>query len=239
MAPQGMIFDVDGTLVLSNDAHANSWVAALAEAGYQIPYTRIRPLMGMGGDQMLPQLVPGLSAKEGPGKAIGDRRLQIFLTTYAPHLQPAPGARRLVERVQQLGIQMIVASSAKQEELAVLLKAAQVADLLTQTTTSDDAPASKPAPDIVMVACAKLGLPPAAVMMLGDTRFDVAAAHGSGVAVIGVRCGGASNADLTGASAIYDDPEDLYQHLTTAPLNALDFTFREQEAGGAQTPDAG
>lgn len=234
MALRGMIFDVDGTLVLSNDAHTHAWVAALAAAGYQIPFERVRPLMGMGGDHLLPELVPGLSADEGPGKAIAEHRMQIFLTQYVPHLQPTPGARRLVAHVQQMGMRTIVASSAKQDELTVLLKAAQVADLLTETTTSDDAKSSKPAPDIVSVAREKLGMSPDEVIMLGDTRFDVESARESGVAVIGVRCGGSSDHDLAGAIALYNDPEDLLIHLATSPLNAADFPFRDQAAGGAE-----
>ncbi len=207
-----MILDIDGTLVLSNDAHARAWVEAFTEHGYSIPFERVRPLMGMGGDKLLPTLVPDLSSTEGVGKQIAERRKEIFLTRYAPTLQAAPGARPLVERMRDAGLRLVVASSARRDELEALLKAAQVDDLLDQRVTASDAKESKPAPDVVGVAMDRIGLPPGQVVMLGDTPYDIESAGKLGVRTLAVRCGGFDDARLAGAIAIYDDPADLLAH---------------------------
>lgn len=215
---RGVILDVDGTLLLSNDAHARAWVEAFAASGYAVPFARVRPLIGMGGDRVIATLAPGLTDQEGEGKAIAGRRQAIFLRQYAPGLAPAPGARALVERLRRDGMRLVVASSARRAELDALLKAAHVDDLLTETTTSDDAEESKPAPDIVRVALSKLEMAPEVVVMLGDTPYDIIAADKAGAEMIAVRCGGWGDADLAGAAAIYDDPADLLAHYTGSLL---------------------
>lgn len=218
MALQGVILDVDGTLVLSNDAHAQAWVDAFASSGYDVPFERVRPLIGMGGDQVIPKMVPGLSDEEGDGKTISQRRKELIINSYGPKLAPAKGARQLVLRMQQAGLRLIIASSATSQELSVLLKVAEVEDLLNEATTSSDAEASKPAPDIVEAALNKIKMEPSQVLMIGDTQYDIESGNKAGVSVIALRCGGFDDAQLAGAIAIYDDPADLLAHYADSPL---------------------
>jgi beta-phosphoglucomutase-like phosphatase (HAD superfamily) len=103
----------------------------------------------------------------------------------------------------------VVASSTSDKELHALLGAAEVADLLVDHATSSDAAKSKPHPDIVDAAVARIGLPKEVLVMLGDTPYDVAAAKRAGVAIVCVRCGGWDDESLHGASAIYDDPQAI------------------------------
>ncbi len=216
---QAVILDVDGTLVLSNDAHAQAWVEAFASFGYEVSFEQVRPLIGMGGDKVIPKMVPDLNDQEGDGKAISERRKELIINRYGPKLQPAPGSRQLILRMQAAGSRLIIASSATSEELQVLLKAAQVDDLLHEATTSDEAEASKPAPDIVEAALSKLKMAPDQVLMLGDTPYDIQSAGAAGVAVIALRCGEFDDAKLSGAVAIYDDPADLLVHYDDSPLS--------------------
>lgn len=218
MALEGVILDVDGTLVLSNDAHAYAWVEAFAAYGYQVPFERVRPLIGMGGDQIIPKMVPELNGKEGTGKAIADRRRQLILNKFAPQLSCANGSRDLVLKMRESGLHLVIATSSTTQELGILLKVAQVDDLLQQATTSSDAQASKPAPDIVEAALSKGQMQPENVLMLADTPYDIESASQAGVGVIAVRCGGFSDEQLSGAIAIYDDPADLLKHYDDSPL---------------------
>jgi phosphoglycolate phosphatase-like HAD superfamily hydrolase len=220
MALQAVILDVDGTLVLSNDAHAQAWVDGFAALGYDVPFEKVRPLIGMGGDQIIPKMVPGLTDEEGDGKAISSRRKELIINHYGPTLGPTKGAREFISQMQQAGLKLIIASSATSQELQVLLKAAQLDDLLkdVEATTSNDAQASKPAPDIVEVALNKIQLEPSQVVMLGDTPYDIESAKGAGVGVIALRCGGFDDTQLAGALAIYDDPADLLAHYEQSPL---------------------
>lgn len=218
MAIRGVLLDVDGTLVASNDAHAHAWVEAYAAFGYTVAFDQVRWLIGMGGDRLIPTVTPDLQSDQGVGQQIADRRKTIFLEQYAPSLQPTPGARALVEALQRRGLRTIVSSSAKRNELETLLRAAHVDDLLREATTQDDVAQSKPAPDAVQVAFEKINLSPGACVMIGDTPYDVESAQHAGVAAIAVRCGGWDDAALAGARAIYDDPADLLAHIETSLL---------------------
>ncbi len=218
MVLQGVILDVDGTLVLSNDAHAQAYVDAFAELGFDVPFERIRPLIGMGSDQLVPQVVPELKDKEGKVKAISQRRKELIISRYGPPLPPTNGSRQLILHMQQAGLRLMIASSATSEEMQVLLKAAQVDDLLKEVTTSSDAEASKPAPDIVEAALSKVKMEPDQVLMIGDTPYDIQSAGAAGVGVIALRSGGFDDAALAGAKAIYDDPADLLAHYDDSPL---------------------
>lgn len=207
--PRGVIFDVDGTLIDSNDAHAAAWMDALKEFGFdEIPYARVRQMIGMGGDKILPGLT-GLQENDERGKRLLDRRKNIFLEVYLDGLKPFAGSRELVQRIRDEGMLTVVASSANSAELTPLLRAAGVYDLMDQTTSSSDAEESKPDPDIVQAAVAKSHLKPAQFLMLGDTPYDVEAARRAGVPIVAVRCGGWTDRDLEGALDVYDDPADL------------------------------
>ncbi|MBW3537926.1 HAD family hydrolase [Candidatus Parcubacteria bacterium] len=216
---KGVLIDVDGTLVLSNDAHARSWVEAFAEHGYEAEFEQVRRLIGMGGDKLIPSLFPDLNDHSDPGRAIKTTRRRLMAERYVPQLKPAPGARALVERLQSEGLKTVVASSAQSQELEALLEAAQVAGLLTEATTSSDVEQSKPDPDIVAAALQRIGLPPAEVLMLGDTPYDIKAAGTCGVDVVALRCGGWGDEELTGAVAIYDHPADLLKNYRSSPLS--------------------
>jgi len=213
---QGILFDIDGTLVLSNDAHAHSWVEAFAAFGFPVQFDDVRKRIGMGADKLIDALYPEMNDEEGIGNDIKTRRQEIFLEKYVPELQPTAGARALMQAAKDAGLQLIAASSASQKELDALLEAARVDDLLTEATTSDDAEKSKPDPDIVAVALERLGLPAADVIMIGDTPYDVEAAARAGVQCIAVRTGGWSDNDLAGAAAIYNDPADILAHRSDA-----------------------
>src|SRR5438045_8665248 len=140
---RGVIFDMDGTLVDSNDAHARAWVDALAEFGRSVPFDRVRPLIGMGGDKVLP-IIAGVSSEDDMGKQIADRREQIFAERYLPQIQPFPGARELLVRLRQESFRLAVASSSKEDMLRRLLAIVGAEDLLEAKTSCDDAESFKP-----------------------------------------------------------------------------------------------
>jgi len=218
-AIRAVIFDVDGTLVDSNDGHARAWVNALAEAGYQVPFERIRPLVGMGGDKVL-LLVAGLSSEDAKGKRIAERRDAIFAERYLPQVRPLPGAHDLLRRLYTEGFRLAVASSSEKDLLERLLKLVGAEDVFEVTTSSDDVDSSKPDPDVVHVALERLREPVADVVMIGDTPYDVEAAGRARVRAIAFRSGGWKDSDLKDASAIYDGPLDLLQHFDASVLAA-------------------
>jgi len=216
---RGIILDVDGTLIDSNDAHARSWVHALSQSGYAVEYDQVRRLIGMGGDNLLPR-VARLEKDSEEGTQITKRYLEIFKADYLPHLRPLPGASALVEHLKRSNFRIAVGSSSEADVLETLLEIAQVKDFIEETVSSKDVANSKPAPDVILVVLDRLQLLPGDVAMLGDTPFDIASATKAGVRTIALRSGGWTDADLGKALAIYDDPADLLAHYSQSPLVA-------------------
>jgi HAD superfamily hydrolase (TIGR01509 family) len=214
---QGAILDVDGTLVESNDAHAHAWVDALAEHGLKVPFERVRRLIGKGGDKLLHE-VSGLQEDSAEGKKISKRRQEIFKKSYLPSLRPTHGAKELLQQMRKAGLKLVVASSAKKDELTPLLRVCGAEKLIQDQTSSDDAERSKPDPDIVHAALKQIALVPDKVIMLGDTPYDVEAAGKAGVRAVAFRCGGWDDKGLAGAAAVYDDPADLLAHYESSPF---------------------
>jgi phosphoglycolate phosphatase-like HAD superfamily hydrolase len=216
-APRRVIFDIDGTLVDSNDAHAHAWVDALAEAGHHVAFARVRPLIGMGGDKVLPELV-GIDENSPEGKTIAERRGEIFRTRYFPAVRGLPGAQELVSLLVREGHALAVASSARKEELEDLLRCAGVDRLINLRTSSSDTDDSKPDPDVVHAALKQLGAEALEAIMIGDTPYDIEAAARAGVETIAFRSGGWSDKDLKDAVAIYDGPAHLRREYERSPL---------------------
>jgi len=214
---EGMILDVDGTLVDSNDAHAHSWEEAFGEHGIHVPYARIFQAIGMGGDNFLPAVV-SIEKDTALGQALSQRRAEIFKERYLSQVRPFPGAQALLQTMHDRGLKLIVASSGKEDEVNALLDIVGVTKLIDVLTSASDVQNSKPAPDPIHVALKKAGLPPEAVWMLGDTPYDIEAASKAGVPTMAVRCGGHSDDELAEAAAIYAGPGDLLAHYDESPL---------------------
>lgn len=219
---RGVILDVDGTLIDSNDAHARAWSDAGDRLGYEIPFEKVRPLIGMGGDRVMPILV-GLEKDSDEGQELSSVRSDIFKRRYLPEIQAFPRVRDLVIRLREDGFDRVVASSSSADDLDDLLEVAGVSDLVRSATSADDADRSKPAPDIVESAVARANVERQRLIMIGDTPYDVEAARRARVPLVAVRCGGWADPDLEGAAAIFDDPADLLAHYEEVFLDLAPF----------------
>jgi HAD superfamily hydrolase (TIGR01509 family) len=216
---RGILLDVDGTLLDSVQAHAEAWSEALASEGIDVPAEKIRPLVGMGGDKLLPK-VAGIDKESELGQRLDERWGKIFRTRYLPHLRPFPKVRQLLHALRERGLRLVVATSASKEDLAGLLKRAEVEDLVDERASGDTVERSKPDPDIILAALQVARLDAGEAMLLGDTPYDVGAARRAGVPCIGVRCGGWDDEGLAGAIAVYRDPAHLLAELDRSPIAA-------------------
>jgi HAD superfamily hydrolase (TIGR01509 family) len=183
-----------------------------------VPFARVRPLIGKGGDKVLAELV-GLDEESAGGKAISDTRKALFKRDYVPTLRQTPGANRLIRWMLDAQLRVVVATSAKEDELRDLLAVCDGLALLGDATSSDDAERSKPDPDIIVAALQKSELPADRLLMLGDTPYDIEAASRAGVSTVALRCGGWPDERLGGAIAIYDHPDHLLEQITRSPFN--------------------
>ncbi|MEI9954223.1 MAG: HAD family hydrolase [Pseudomonadota bacterium] len=212
---EAVLLDVDGTLVDSNDAHAQAWWEVFQRNGYPGTLEWVRELIGKGGDKLIPEIT-GLAADSHEAKRLAKERHALFSREYLPQLQPFPQAQALLRRLRELELTLVVASSASEDELRPLLEVCGALPFVQQQTSSDDAKHSKPDPDIVRVALRKAGCVAGQAVMLGDTPYDVQAATKAGVRTIALRSGGHPDAALSGAFCIYDDVADLFANFDTS-----------------------
>jgi phosphoglycolate phosphatase-like HAD superfamily hydrolase len=203
-----VLFDVDGTLVDSNAVHAACWSQAFARHGLLIPETQVRPLIGVGGDKLLPALA-GVAHDSELGRGIAADHKRLFRDR-VPTLQATRGAVSLVQALAARDVRLLTASSGDADDIAALLERIGVSSLIEIPGRPPGRRASKPDPDPIQVALACANASPADALMLGDTPHDIEAARRARVAIAALRCGGHwTDADLASADALFDDPADV------------------------------
>jgi len=203
-----LIFDIDGTLVDSNDLHARAWQVSFREFGKKIPFAVMREQMGKGGDLLVPDLLNAREIQQF-GKKLQIYRKRLFHKEYLPKVRPFRGIRDCFRKLGERNIPLALASSSDNDEVRYYVDLLGVADLIEATTSKDDAQFSKPSPEIFGAALDKLGTVKTRSVAVGDTPYDVLAAHRCALPVIAVRCGGFDDRFLQKAEFIFDSVEEL------------------------------
>jgi HAD superfamily hydrolase (TIGR01509 family) len=216
---KAVIFDIEGTLVDSVDLHARAWQEAFAHFDHQVEFSTVRSQIGKGGDPLLPVFLPKEEMARR-GREIEEYRSKLYKQRYLPKVRGFPEVRHLIERVKGNGLQVVLASSAKSDELQTYKQIAGIEDLVDEETSADDAAKSKPHPDIFKAALDRLGATASEAIVVGDSPYDAQAAGKIGLRTIGVLCGGFPEADLrnAGCIAIYRDPADLLRRFDPSVL---------------------
>jgi len=215
-----VLFDIDGTLVDSNYLHIHAWQRAFHEVGLPVEAWRIHRSIGMDGSTLVDTLSGG--AEDDVQKRLKALHTRFYEAS-APLLTALPGARELLRRVAGRNLQVVLATSASENELALLRSTLDCEDIVSVITSSEDVEEAKPDPDIVNVALAKAGVSPDRAVFVGGAVWDVVASSRAGVPCIGVLSGGVSRSELedAGATAVFDNAEDLCAHLDSTPIAAL------------------
>jgi HAD superfamily hydrolase (TIGR01509 family) len=216
--PAAAILDIDGTLVDTNYQHAIAWFRAFKRHGIVLPVWRIHRHIGMGGDKIVAALA-GEQVEDEHGDRIREAEKQLY-AELIDEVEPMDGARELIEQLRRDGSRVVLASSAKQEEVDHYIELLDAAELVDGWTTSADVEATKPDPDLVQAALDKLDGDEA--VMVGDTPWDVKAAQAAGVGTIAVLTGGFAAAELSeaGAVAVFESVRELCERLGETPLGA-------------------
>ena len=217
----GVLFDVDGTLVDTTYLHAVCWAEALRQHGHDVPMADVHHAIGMSGDKLLDRCL-GEDRDQDEGEALDTAHLTLYKQHWG-RLRPLPGAADLLRACAERGLDVVLASSASEEELAALCSAIDADDAITAATSDSDAEEGKPAPDILQTALKKSGLDADHVVFVGDAVWDGHAAGNSHVLFVGVTCGGTPAGDLrdAGAVEVWRDPADLLANFGKSALGAL------------------
>ncbi|KKE99634.1 HAD family hydrolase [Mycolicibacterium obuense] len=221
MTQPAVLFDVDGTLVDSNYLHVYAWVRAFEAEGVPVAAWRIHRCIGMDGTTLVKTLA-GDDAGQGRLDQLKDRHSEFYQES-THLLTPLPGARDLLRRVADLGLQVVLATSAPDDELRTLRDVLDCDDVVSEVTSSADVDTAKPQPDIVEVALARAGVTAAQAVFVGDAVWDCEAARRAKLTSVGVLSGGVSRAELSeaGAAAVFEDAAELFAHLDTTPIGEL------------------
>jgi HAD superfamily hydrolase (TIGR01549 family) len=216
MSPPAAILDVDGTLVDTNYQHAVAWYRAFRRNGLILPVWRIHRHIGMGGDQLVGALA-GEEFEQEKGDAVRDDEKDLYMALI-DEVEPLEGSRELLLELKRRGHALVLASSAKQDEIDHYLDLLDAREIADGWTTSADVEQTKPEPDLVQAALEKAGGGPAA--MIGDTPWDVEAAGRAEVPCIAVRTGGFGADELrdAGAVAVFESIPELQASLDETPL---------------------
>lgn len=217
---RAVLFDIDGTLVDSNDLHAEAWVEAFRHFGREVPYETVRGQIGKGGDNLIPDTLPDVGPDEQ--EEMEKFRGELFKEKYLAHATPFPGVCELFEKLRDDDVRIVLASSAKQGEMEHHKERIGCGDLVDGATTADDVEHSKPDPDIFAAALKTAGVRQDEAVIVGDSPFDVEAGRRLGVPVVAVRAGKFPDEVLreAGALAIYDGVEELARRYEETPLAA-------------------
>ena len=219
MPIKAVFFDIDGTLVDSNDFHVLAWDEVLRDHGHRFEHDEIRTQIGKGADQLLPTLIPGIDPVTL--KAISKRHGEVFRTRYLKQVKAFPCATDLLEMLHMKGKRVLLASSADKPEVSYYVELLKVGSYLAGTVSNDDVEHSKPAGDIFAAALAQVfPMAPTETLAVGDTPYDVQSALRSQIKTIALRSGGFSAETLAGAGApyLYASVKELFESIETSPL---------------------
>jgi HAD superfamily hydrolase (TIGR01509 family) len=212
------ILDIDGTLVDTNYQHALAWYRAFRQHEIVLPIWRIHRHIGMGGDQLVGALTDERTEREKGDKIRAAEKTLYF--QLIDEVEPMFGSRELIERLKEHGHAVVLASSAKADEVDHYLDLLDARELADAWTTSADVESTKPAPDLVGAALERVGGSPDDAAMVGDTTWDVEAAAKAGVKTLAVRTGGFATAELeeAGAAAVFESVVELCERLDETPF---------------------
>jgi HAD superfamily hydrolase (TIGR01509 family) len=223
--PPAAILDVDGTLVDTNYQHAIAWYRAFRRHGVVLPVWRIHRHIGMGGDQLV-EALGGAELDRERGDDVRAAEKELYMELIG-EVEPLEGARELIERLKERGHAIVLASSAKAEEVDHYLDLLEARELADGWTTSADVEATKPEPDLVHAAMEKAGAgggsdppPGGGAVLVGDSTWDCEAAKRAGIETVGVLTGGFSEQELrdAGAAVVFESIPSLCEHLGETPL---------------------
>ena len=200
---KGIIFDIDGTLIDSNDHHAAAWQEAFSHFDRDFSYDLVRSQIGKGGDLLVPDLLQARDLQRF-GEELREYRKRIFKKKYMEKIRPFEGIRELFESLRSDGFRLILASSAAPDEVEYYSRLVGIEKLLEGSTSAEDAELSKPSPEIFQAALEQLGTEVSDTITVGDTPYDVLASHRATLPIIAVRSGGFPEEQLEKAEFLFD-----------------------------------
>lgn len=206
------LFDVDGTLVDSRESHALAWQKAFADFGYDFPIKKMMQDIGMGGSEIVENHLGKKDAGE-IGRKIADRQFNYFKDEYIANVQPFPCAKKLLGSLAERGVNIILASSALKTVVEYFIEMLEIGNEIVGYITANDVKRTEPAPDIFEAATRNCCPHIERITVIGDSPYDIEAAHIAGLYIIALRNEGFTKDQLSDADRIFDSVRELYEKI--------------------------
>jgi HAD superfamily hydrolase (TIGR01509 family) len=182
---RAVLFDLDGVLIDSGPAHAEAWARFAGAEGVALPPAFFAETFGLPNARILPRLFRGRALGPAELRALGERKEAIFREIAGEHLAWLPGAEALLEDLAAAGVPRGLFSSTPRSNLDFLDARLRLSARLPVILSGDDVAEGKPAPDGWLALAARLGMPPAACVVLEDAPGGLRGARAAGCRAIG------------------------------------------------------
>jgi HAD superfamily hydrolase (TIGR01549 family) len=214
---KAVLFDIDGTLVDTNFLHVDAWLRACADVGHPVDAWRVHRAIGMDSSKLLGTLLD--DDADRLGDAVKERHAEHY-AAQRERMRRFAGSQELLRELADRGLQVVLATSAPQQEYDMVIEVLAPGDSVSEVTTAEDVEAAKPAPDVIEVALKKAGVSADEAVMVGDAAWDAESCVRAGVRCIGVLSGGYGASELrdAGAVAVYDDVAEVLRRLDESPI---------------------
>ncbi len=183
---QGVIFDMDGVLVDSSEAHFESWQAIGQEVGIAMSREQFAATFGRTSREIIREFWPALATSDAAIAEVDARKEAIFRESLARDFPAMDGAVELIDALSATGFALAIGSSGPPENVALVLEKLRRRDKFRGVVTGMDVTRGKPDPQVFLLAAERIGLPPARCVVIEDAPAGVAAAKAAGARCIGL-----------------------------------------------------
>jgi beta-phosphoglucomutase len=199
---KAVLWDLDGTLVNSEQYHWQSWRDALAPEGLSITYEQFLASFGMKNDPIMRMwLADGYTAERAV--RIAEAKEADYRRLAQQHgLAPLPGAREWVTALKAAGWRQAVATSAPRANADVMLAALGMTSMFDVLVVAEDVSHGKPDPEVFLTAATRVGVPPSRSIVVEDAATGIEGARRAGMKCIGVNARRSLGADLNVTSLV-------------------------------------
>src|SRR5215471_20827126 len=183
---RAVLWDMDGTLIDSEELHWISWRNTLANEGITITREQFRASFGQRNDSILPQWLGTAASPERIGE-ISNAKEELYRHLIRRHgISPLPGVAHWVHHLHQQGWLQAVASAAPRANIDVVLEALAATHVFQGVVSAEDVHRGKPDPEVYLIAASRVGVPPERCIVVEDALAGVEGAHRAGMRSIGV-----------------------------------------------------
>ncbi len=204
----GIILDMDGTLIDSHQTHVDCWIRYAERDGIVLDPGRVNRVFGQINREIIRSIWP-CEITDEKVLEIGDGKEALVRDSYRKNFPPLPGATELVRRLHDHGFKLAVGSSGPKENVDLACELLGITPLLGAIVSSSDVSRGKPHPEIFLTAAKRIGVSPEQCVVIEDATVGIDAAHAAGMKCIAILSTGHGEDELKDAEILVHSLEEI------------------------------